>query len=108
MNIFRISYKTLYNWFIRWELEGMIGLYNKPGRGAKALFNSSQKAQIKELAKQEPRQLKNVSQKVQEAWGISPSIKTIQRILKMLNMSWHRMRKGVAVKPPAQHYSDRK
>ncbi|WP_445242556.1 helix-turn-helix domain-containing protein [Microcoleus vaginatus] len=36
MNIFRISYKTLYNWFNRWELKGMIGLYNKPGRGAKA------------------------------------------------------------------------
>ena len=29
MNIFQISYKTLYNWFNRWELEGMIGLYNK-------------------------------------------------------------------------------
>lgn len=72
-----------------------------PGRGAKSLFNSSQKAPIKEWAKQEPRQLKNVSQKVQETWGISPSIKTIQRIVKMLNMSWHRMRKGVAAKPPA-------
>ncbi len=67
MNIFRISYKTLYNWFNRWKLEGMIGLYNKPGIGAKSLFNFSQKAQIKEWAKQEPRQLKNVSQKVQEA-----------------------------------------
>jgi transposase len=87
MNIFRISYKTLYNWFNRWELEGMIGLYNKPGRGKLALFNSSQKAQIKKWAKQEPRQLRNVSQKVQEAWGVSPSIKKIQRILKMLKMS---------------------
>ena len=108
MNIFRISYKTLYNWFNRWESEGMIGLYNKPGRGAKSLFDSSQKAQIKEWAQQEPRQLKKVSQKVQEAWGISPSIKTIQRILKMLNMSWHRMRKGVAGKPPAHEYQDKK
>lgn len=108
MNIFRISYKTLYNWFNRWESEGMIGLYNKPGRGAKSLFNSSQKAQIKEWAQQEPRQLKKVSQKVQEAWEISPSIKTIQRILKMLNMSWHRMRKGVAGKPPAHEYQDKK
>ena len=51
MNIFRISYKTLYNWFNRWELEGMVGLYNKPGRGSKPLFNDSQKAQIKEWAK---------------------------------------------------------
>jgi hypothetical protein len=57
---------------------------------------------------QEPRELKNVSQKVQESWGISPSIKTIQRILKMLKMSGHCMRKGVAVKPPAQEYQDKK
>jgi transposase len=63
------SYKTLYNWFTRWKLDGMIGLYNKPGRGEEALFNYSQKAQIKDWAKQEPKQLKNVSQKVQEAWG---------------------------------------
>ncbi len=108
MNIFKISYKTLYNWFNRWELEGMIGLYNKPGRGSKPLFNSSQKAQIKEWAKQEPRQLKNVSQKVQETWGITPSTKTIKRILKTLNMSWHRMRKGVAGKPAAQEYQEKK
>jgi transposase len=66
MNIFIISYKTISNWFNRWELEGIIGLYNKPGRGAKALFNSSQKAQIKEWAKQEPRPLKNVSKKLKK------------------------------------------
>src|SRR6476469_7618937 len=64
----------------------------RPGRGSKPLFNSSQKAQIKEWDKQEPRQLKNVSQKVQETWSITPSTKTIKRILKTLNMSWHRMR----------------
>jgi len=65
MNIFRISYKTLYNWFNRWELEEIVGLYNKPGRGSKPLFNDWQKAEIKEWAKQEPRPLKKVSQKVQ-------------------------------------------
>ncbi len=108
MNIFKISYKTLYNWFNRWELEGMIGLYNKPGRGESPLFNSSQKAQIKEGAKQEPRQLKNVSQKVQETWGITPSTKTIQRILKTLNMSWQLLRKGVAGTPPSQEYQEKK
>ncbi|WP_370589479.1 helix-turn-helix domain-containing protein [Tychonema sp. LEGE 07203] len=43
MNIFRISYKTLYNWFNRWELEGMIGLYNKPKIASKSLFDSLQK-----------------------------------------------------------------
>jgi hypothetical protein len=42
------------------------------------------------------------------AWGISPSTKTIQRILKTLNMSWYRMRKGVGGKPPSQEYQDKK
>ena len=49
-----------------------------------------------------------MSQKVQETWGITPSTKTIQRILKTLNMSWHRMRKGVARQPPAQEYQEKK
>lgn len=47
MKIFQVSYKTLYNWFNRWESEGMIGLYNKPGRGCKPTFNSQQKEKIK-------------------------------------------------------------
>jgi transposase len=108
MKIFNVSYKTLYNWFKRWELEGIVGLYNKPGRGSKSIFNTSQKEQIKEWSKQEPRQLKQVIQKIQEKWGITPSKKTIQRILKMLNMSWHRMRRGVGGEPPIQEYADKK
>jgi transposase len=33
MKIFKVSHKTMYNWLNRWEDEGMLGLYNKPGRG---------------------------------------------------------------------------
>ncbi|MEG4043093.1 helix-turn-helix domain-containing protein [Microcoleus sp. S11D4] len=35
LKIFKISYKTMYNWLNRWENKGMLGLYNKPGRGRK-------------------------------------------------------------------------
>ncbi|MFN5873882.1 MAG: hypothetical protein ACK44G_15345 [Aphanizomenon sp.] len=41
-----------------------------------------QKEKIREFVKQEPRQLKQVVQKVKEEWGIISSKKTIQRILK--------------------------
>ena len=44
--------------------------------------------------------------KIQEEWGIETSVKTVQRILKTMNMSWHRMRKGVAVS--AQEYEEKK
>ncbi|NJL64005.1 MAG: IS630 family transposase [Methylacidiphilales bacterium] len=108
VKIFQVSSKTIYNWLNRWESLGMVGLYNKPGRGCKPTFNFSQKEQIKEWTKQEPRQLKQVTQKVQEKWGINTSTKTIKRILKMLSMSWHRMRRGVGGEPPNQEYHDKK
>lgn len=87
MKIFLVSYKTIYNWFNRWELNSMIGLYNQPGRGCKSKFNREQEEKIKEFVKQEPRQLNQVVQKVKEEWGIITSKKTIQRILKTLKMS---------------------
>ncbi len=70
LKIFPVSYKTIYNWFNRWELEGIVGLYNKSGQGCKPTFNSAQKQKIIEWTLQEPRQLKQVVQKVKEEWGI--------------------------------------
>jgi transposase len=66
----------------RWESEGVVGLYNKPGRGTPSKLNEPQKQKIREWAKQQPRQLKQVVQKVKEEWGITVSSKTIKRILK--------------------------
>lgn len=108
MKIFQVSYKTLYNWFKRWDSEGMVGLYNKPGRGCKPTFNSEQREKIKEWTQQEPRQLKQVEQKIKEEWGISVSSKTIQRILKTLSMSWHRMRREVGGEPDPREYKEKK
>ena len=107
MEIFQVSYKTIYNWFNRWELEGIVGLYNKPGRGCKPTFNSQQKAKIREWAQQQPKQLKQVAQKIKEEWGITISTKTIKRILKTLSMSWHRMRRGLGGKPNTQEYQEK-
>jgi transposase len=95
MTIFNVSYKTIYNWINRWESKGMIGLYNKPGRGRKRIFKPEQEAEIREWAKQEPRQLKKTLQKIKSEWDIEVSIETIKRILKIFYMSWHRMRRDV-------------
>jgi len=69
----------------------MIGLYNKPGRGCKPTFNLAQKKKIREWQTRTKTIKKQVLQKVKKEWGIKVSTKTIQRILKMLSMSWHRM-----------------
>ena len=81
IEIFGVSRKTLYNWFNSWEAQGVVGLYNRKGRGRKSTFNSDQIEQIRLLTQQYPRQLKQVVQKVQEEWGISISTKTIKRVI---------------------------
>lgn len=106
--IFQVTYKTIYNWFERWELEGMRGLYNKRGKGRKSTFDSEQKSKIKEWTTQEPRQLKQVVKKVKDSWGIETSTKTIKRIIKTLKMSWHRMRRAVGGEPNLIEYKEKR
>lgn len=108
MRIFPVrSRKTLYNWFDEWELRGFAGLYNRPGRGRKPTFNDEQKAQIKQWAKQYPRQLKRIVQKVDETWKIPVSTHTIKRVLKSMQMSWHRFRRVVSGSPDPQEYAQK-
>lgn len=104
MEIFNVSRKTLYNWFNNWETQGVVGLYNRPGRGRKSTFSLEQMEQIRAWVQQQPRQLKQVVQKVQEEWGISVSTKTIKRVLKAVSMSWHRFRRVVGGQPNVQEY----
>lgn len=82
IKIFKFSYKTMYNWLNRWEDEGMLGLYNKPGRGRKNTFTSAQSAQIRDWVKLQPKQLKQVVQKIKKEWCINISTETIKRIIK--------------------------
>jgi transposase len=107
MKIFSVSYRTIYNWMNRWESGGMVGLYNQPGRGRKPTFNYEQQSRIKEWTKEEPKQLKKVLQKVKEAWNVEVSKDTIKRILKRLEMSWHRMRRDVGGEPDPIEYKEK-
>lgn len=99
INIFGVSRKTIYNWFTRWEDEGLLGLYNNKGRGRKEKFTASQKEKIKQWVKQEPKALNKVLQKIEQKWKIQASKKTIKRIIKKLNMTWKRMKRGLSRSP---------
>jgi hypothetical protein len=105
MEIFLVSRKTLYNWFNAWETQGLVGLYNRSGRGRKPTFNGEQIEQIRAWTQQYPRQLKQVVHKVQQQWDITVSTKTIKRVLKALRMSWHRYRRVVGGQPDHQEYA---
>lgn len=108
MNIFQVSRKTIYNWFNAWEERAFVGLYNRPGRGRKPIFDSAQQEQIRVWVEQYPRQLKQVVQKIKDTWGLTVSTKTIKRILKAMKMSWHRFRRRVGGQPDAEEYATKK
>lgn len=107
-DIFQVSRKTVYNWFDAWEKKGLVGLYHQPGQGRKPTFTPEQEQQIRIWAEQNPKQLKQVLQKVKEEWDIDVSKETIKRVLKRMQMSWHRLRRGVAGHPEPQEYADKK
>jgi transposase len=105
LEIFPVSRKTLYNWFESWDSDSVVGLYNRPGRGRKATFDSEQRNQIQAWVKAHPRQLKTVLEKIKAEWDITVSTQTVKRVLKALKMSWHRFRRGVSGQPDEQEYA---
>ncbi|MEM9486859.1 MAG: IS630 family transposase [Cyanobacteria bacterium P01_F01_bin.116] len=102
--IFPVSEKTLYNWFNAWNDGGLLGLYDRPGRGRRPKLNDEQQAQAREWAQASPRNLKGVLSKIKTTWNIKISLDTLKRILKSVRMSWRRMRRVPATKPPTHEY----
>jgi transposase len=79
-----VSRKTIYkyNWLNSWERQGLVGLYNRPGRRRKATFSLESQQQIRDWAEQSPGQFKQVIEEVAAQWHISVSRQTIKRVLK--------------------------
>jgi transposase len=107
VEIFSVSRKTLYNWFTAWETRSLAGLYDRPGRGRKPTFTPEQREQIGQWSQEHPQQLKQVLQKIKEAWDVEVSQKTVTRVLKGLQMSWHRLRRVVGGQPDAREYQEK-
>lgn len=106
--IFPVSEKTLYNWFNAWNASGLVGLYDRRGRGRPQKLTDEQKAQIKAWVSASPRQLKTIVQKVKETWDIEVSIDTLKRVLKAAGMRWRRLRRVAAKRAPQAEYRQKR
>jgi transposase len=102
--IFPVSEKTLYNWFNAWNDEGLLGLYERSGRGRKPKLTEDQKEHVRAWVKASPRNLKGVLKKIKTTWNITISRDTLKRILKAVKLSWRRMRRVPAKRAPATEY----
>ncbi len=108
IEIFRVSRNTIYNWLYNWESLGLVGLYDRGGRGRKKLFNPLQQEMIKAWVKETPKKLKIVQEKIQKEWDIVASKDTIKRIVKCLGMKWKRIRNLVGGEPDPEVYENKK
>ncbi len=97
--ILAVSRRTIHYWFERWSEKKLVGLYDRTGKGRKPKFSLEQKEQVKEWVKAEPKNLKKVINRVEEEWKIKASKETIKRAIKELNMTWRRMKRGLAGAP---------
>ena len=107
MKVFKVSRITIYHWFSAWEEARLVGLYSRSGRGRKPSFTLEQQAQIKEWAKENPKNLNWVINKIKETWNITTSKDTVKRILKSLSTTWHRLRKVVFGEPDPNEYKEK-
>lgn len=87
---------------------GLVGLYNREGRGRKKLFNSSQQKIIRDWVKETPKNLVIVQEKIKKEWNILTSKDTIKRVVKCLGMKWKRMRIRVGGEPDPELYENKR
>jgi transposase len=106
--IFQVDRLTIYNWFNAWESLKFVGLYDRAGRGAKPKLTPEEGAQVKAWGKQFPRQLNTIRALVKQHFGKKVSKKTLGRVLKVLRMSWRRVRRRVKGEPGADVYAQKK
>jgi transposase len=99
VSIFQVTRLTITNWLNDWDKFALVGLYDRQGRGRKPKLTPEQQEQVKVWAKETPRNLDLVQNKIEEKWKTQVSKDTIKRILLFLGMTWRRIKKQVAGEP---------
>ena len=98
-SIFQVTRLTITNWLNDWDKFALVGLYDRPGRGRKPKLTPQQQYQVKTWAKETPKNLDLVQNKIESKWRTQVSKDTIKRILNCLGLTWRRIKKQVAGEP---------
>jgi len=108
MAIFQVDRITIYHWFDAWESRHLAGLYDKAKSGRPPKCTPGQKVQIRQWAKDFPKNLNKIGTLVAEHFDLRISKPTLKRILKSLAFSWRRVRKGPQGTPDPVEYQRKK
>ena len=107
-SIFRVTRLTITNWLNDWDEFALVGLYDRKGRGRKPKLTPEQQQKVKTWAKETPKNLDLVQNKIESEWKTQVSKDTIKRILNFLDMTWRRIKKQVSGQPDPLVYKAKK
>ena len=74
--------KTVSKWIREWEKYQFDSLIEKPRAGRKPLIPGNRHAEVVDIVKENPRQLKTAINTIEEIFGEKISVKTLKRIIK--------------------------
>lgn len=84
MQLFDCRKNTIYDWFNRYEQQGIEGLRIKPGRGRKPKLQDADRAVVEAKIQEHPRKLSLAKAAIEKQLGKSLSCMTLRRFLKKL------------------------
>jgi putative transposase len=91
----RVKLRTLMNWVQQFKTEGLEGLKDKPGRGAKPFLSEEHRSAFREavLELQEKKvggriRGSDVLELMRTKYGINPSLRTVYDTLKRADLVW--------------------
>jgi len=74
--------KTVSGWLTEWEKHDFDSLIEKPRSGRKPVISEAQHAEVIDIVKENPKQIKAAVSKIEEKLGKTVSVKTLKRIIK--------------------------
>lgn len=92
---FEVHHNTIRNWFNAFEADGLVGLYDEPGRGSKPKLQPEYTAAILSWVEDRPQDLDYAVYKIAERFSVRVSRWTVQRFLKHQGHTWRRVRRGL-------------
>ena len=82
-----MNHISVNNWLSRYQVEGILGLITKPGRGRKPVLDQAQDAtKVRKAVEQERQRLSQAKLILETELNKEFSLKTLKRFLKKLNV----------------------
>jgi transposase len=94
-DIFGTTRVSVCAWLKRWEVDGLEGLSDKPGRGGPPKLTEHEREQVLAFIKENPTSPKTVLEMIRQRIGKTISARTLRRIARSANFRWKRMRRSL-------------